>query len=99
MQKEIQDLKKKLRHAQRKRTPSNSDVSSNDEEDASYWQRLRTPPNEFFSYDEEHHHRQKYKNPPCKGLGNIAMSKVLNQISKSPFTRRIERAKLPRWFH
>ena len=26
------------------------------------------------------------------------MSKALLQISKSPFTRRIERAKLPRWF-
>ena len=27
------------------------------------------------------------------------MSKVLNQISKSPFTHKIERAKLPRQFH
>ena len=27
------------------------------------------------------------------------MSKVLNQISKSPFTHKIEGAKLPRWFH
>ena len=26
------------------------------------------------------------------------MGKALDQISKSPFTRRIERAKLPRWF-
>ena len=35
MQREIDDLKKKLRHTQRKRSPSSSDVSSNDEEDAS----------------------------------------------------------------
>ena len=27
------------------------------------------------------------------------MKKALNQISKSPFTRGIEKAKLPRWFH
>ena len=31
--------------------------------------------------------------------GNNAMSKALNQISKSPFTRKIERAKLPWQFH
>ena len=36
MQLEIDNLKKKLRHAQRKRTPSSSDISSNDEEDDSY---------------------------------------------------------------
>ena len=36
MQREIDDLKKKLRRAQRKRSPSNSDVSSNDEEDVNY---------------------------------------------------------------
>ena len=27
------------------------------------------------------------------------MSKALNQISKSPFMRKIEGARLPRWFH
>ena len=31
-------------------------------------------------------------------MGNDAMSKALHQISKSPFTRRIDRAKLPRRF-
>ena len=31
MQREIDDLKKRLRRAQRKQTPSSSDVSSNDE--------------------------------------------------------------------
>ena len=70
MQREIDNLKKKLRHAQRKQTPSSSDISSNDEEDASYRQRSRTPPSEPFSYDEEHHHWWRYKSSPRKGLGS-----------------------------
>ena len=49
MQREIDDLEKKLRCAQRKRSPSNFDVSSNDEEDTSYRRRSRTPPSESFS--------------------------------------------------
>ena len=99
MQREIDNLKKKLRHAQRKRILSSSDISSNDEEDASYRQRSRTPPSKSFSYDEEHHHKQRYKSSPRKGLGNDTMSKTLNQISKSPFTHKIERKKLPRRFY
>ena len=99
MRREIDDLKKKLRHAQWKWTLSSSDVCSNDEEDASYRRRSRTPPSESFSYNEEHHHRQRYKTSPRKGLGKNAMSKALNQISKSPFTYKIERAKLPWRFH
>ena len=99
MQREIDDLKKKLRHAQQKRSLSSSNISSNDKEDASYRRRSRIPPSESFSCDEERHHRQKYKSPPRKGVGNDVMNKALNQISKSPFTRRIEGAKLPRCFH
>ena len=38
MQREIDDLKKRLRRAQQKQSPSSSDVSSNDEEDTSYRQ-------------------------------------------------------------
>ena len=38
------------------------------------------------------------KSPSRKGLGNDAMSRVLNQISKSPFTCRIEGGKLHRRF-
>ena len=38
MQREIDDLKKQLCRAQRKQSPSNSDVSSNDEEDTIYRQ-------------------------------------------------------------
>ena len=99
MQREIDDLKKKLCHAQRKRTLSSSDVSSNDEKDASYRQMSRTPPSESFSYVEEHYHRRRYESPPRKGLGKNTMSKALNQISKSPFMHKIESVKLPHWFH
>ena len=99
MQREIDDLKKKLRCAQRKQSPSNSNVSSNDEENASYRQRSRTLPSESFSCNEKRHHRRRYKSPPRKGVGNDVMSKVLNQISKSFFTHKIEGAKLPQHFH
>ena len=99
MQLEIDSLKRKLHHAQRKRTPTSFDMSSNDEEDDSYRRRSRTPPSKTFSYDQECHHKCRYKSPPRKGLGNDNMSKALNQISKSPFTGKIEGAKLPRQFH
>ena len=49
MQREIDDLKRQLRRAQRKQSPSSSDVSFNDEEDTSYRQQLGTPPSESFS--------------------------------------------------
>ena len=99
MQLEIDQIKRKLCHARRERTPSNSNASSKDEKDASYRRRSRTPPNESFSYDKEHHHKHRYKSLPRRGLGNDAMSKELNQISKSPFTRKIERVTLPWQFH
>ena len=60
---------------------------------------MRTPPSESFSYEKEYHHERRYKSPTCRGLGNDAMSKALNQISKSPFTRKIEGAILPQQFH
>ena len=99
MQREIDQLKKKLRHAQRKGTSTPSESSSDDEKDIGYRRRSRTPPNESFSYEEEHHSERRCKSPTHRGLGNDAMSTVLNQISKSPFTHRIERAALPRRFH
>ena len=74
-------------------------MSSNDKEDDNYRRWSRTSPSETFSYDEEHHHKRRYKSPPHKGLGNDAMSKALNQISKSPFKHKIEGAKLPQRFH
>ena len=99
MQRKINDLKKKLRRVQRKRSPSNFNGSSNDEEDASHKRRSRTLPSEFFSCDEECYHRQKYKSPLHKGTGNDVINQTLNKISKSPFTCRIEGAKLLQRFH
>ena len=49
LQQEIEDLKRKLRRAQRKQTPSSSDVSSNDEGDASYRECSETPPSASYS--------------------------------------------------
>ena len=64
-----------------------------------YRQRSRTPPSESFSCEDEHFHQRKRRSPSHKGVGNDVMKKALSQISKSSFTRGIERAKLPRRFH
>ena len=99
MQREIDDLKRQLPRAQRKQSPPSSDVSSNDEEDTIYRQQSRTPPSKSFSCEEEHLHKRKRRSPSCKGVGTDVMKKAPSQISKSPFTRGIEKAKLPRRFH
>ena len=99
LQREIANLKKKLHRAQRKQTPSNSDVSSNDDENASYRQRSGTPPSESYSCEEEHSRKRKRRSPSRRGVGTNVMKKALSQISKSPFTRGIEKAKLPKRFH
>ena len=98
MQLEIDHLKRKLRHERRRQTPSISDFSSDDEEDGSYRKRSKTPSSESFSYDEDYHHERRNRSSSSKCLGNDVMSRALNQISKSPFTHRIEGRKLPRWF-
>ena len=95
MQLEIDHLRRRLCRKRRRRTPSDFDPSSDDDRDGNYRPRSRTPPCKSFSCDEDHHYERKYKGPSCKGLGNDALSRALNQISKSPFTRRIERGKLP----
>ena len=59
LQREIDDLKKKLRRAQRKQTPSSSDVSSNDDGDASYRKHSETPPSESYSCEEEHSRKRR----------------------------------------
>ena len=59
MQLEIDHLKRKLCHQRQRRTPSNSDFSSDDEENGSYKRRLKTPPSESFSYDEDYYHEHK----------------------------------------
>ena len=100
MQRGIDELKKKLHRAQRRRSSFEFESSSGDTEDITYRQRSRTPLSEFFSGDEEYSsHRQKSKNTSHKGLGNKAMNDTLNQVAKLPFTRWIEGASLPRRFN
>ena len=99
MQREIDDLKKQLRRAQRKQFPPSSDVSSNDKEDTIYKQRSRTPPSESFSCEEEHLHKRRRRIPSHREVGTDVIKKALSKISKSPFTRGIEKATFPRRFH
>ena len=61
LQQEIDDLKKRLRRAQRRR-PSPSPNTS-DEEVNEYKRRSRTPPSETFSYEEEQPHKRGHKSP------------------------------------
>ena len=97
MQLEINHLWRKLCHKQRRGTPSSSESHSDDDDD-SYRPKSRTPPDESFSCDEYRHHRRRSRSLAYRGLGNDAMSRALHQISKSPFTQRIERGKLPQQF-
>ena len=91
MQHEIDELKKKLCCAWRRRLSFGSESSFGDTEDVTYRQRSKTPPSEAFSGDEEYSsYRRKSKSTSHKGLGNKAMNEALNQVAKSPFTRRIE---------
>ena len=99
LQCEIDELKRELRHTRQECSPPCSEPSSEETDGASYRRRSRTPPSETFSYEEEHNHRHRYKSLPSRGLGNNAMNKVLSQVFKSPFTRNIEDAILPRRFH
>ena len=100
MQRKIDELKKKLRRARRRRASFESESSSGNTEDVIYRQRSRTPPSETFSGDEEYNsYRRKSKSTLHKGLGNKAMNEALNQVAKSPFTCRIEGASLPRRFN
>ena len=70
MQQEIDDLKKQLHRAQQRRSPSSSDVSSNDEEDTIYRQRSRTPPSESFSYEERASSSKETQEPVSQGSRN-----------------------------
>ena len=100
MQREIDELTKKLRRARRRRSILEFESSSEDTDDATYRQRSRTPPSETLSGDKEcSGHRRKNESPTHKGLGNKALNEVLNQVSKSPFTQWIEGASLPRRFN
>ena len=99
MQREIDELKKKLRHARRRRLSPDSEPSSEETNGATYRRRSRTLPSETFSSEEEYSHKHKNKSPTHKSLGNNALNEVLSQVARSPFTQRIEGASLPRRFH
>ena len=99
MQREIDELKKKLRRVRRRHSSPDSELSSEDIDDVTYKRRSRTPPSETFIGDEEYRHKRKNKSPTHKGLGNNAMNEALSQVTRSPFTRSIEGASLLRRFH
>ena len=98
MQLEIDRLRRRLRRKRHRGTPSSSVLSFDDDNDNSYRSKSRTPPNESFSCDQDRHYRQQKESSSRQDLGNDAMGRALNQISKSPFTRRIKGGKLPRRF-
>ena len=99
MQHEIDKLKKELRRARRRRSSPDSELPSEEVDDAMYRRKSRTPPSETFSNDEEYRLKRKNKSPTHKGLENNAMNEALNQVARFPFTRSIEGASLPRRFH
>ena len=78
MQREIDELKRELRHSRRRHSSPSSEPSSEETDGASYRRRSRTPHSKTFSYDEEYHYRSRYKSPPRRGLGNDAMNKALS---------------------
>ena len=61
MQREINDLKRKMRHAQRRRSHPSPDLPSDDESDNDYRQRSRTPQSETFSHEVRHYRRRERK--------------------------------------
>ena len=78
--------------------PPNPDILLDDENDDDYRQRSRTPLSETFSHVEERYQRCERRSPSPRGLGHDAMNRALDQLSRSPFTRRIEGATLLRRF-
>ena len=61
--------------------------------------RSRTPTNKTENDSFEDSHRERQHRPiPQENRDRDTMSKALSQISKMPFTRQIERAKLPKCF-
>ena len=98
---EIDHLHRKLQCKQQEASLLSSGTDSNG--DGNYKPRSKTPPSESFSFSsqldrEERYHKKKNKSLAPRSMGNDAMSKALHHISKSSFTCRIDRAKLPRRF-
>ena len=78
--------------------PPGTDTPLNDENDDDYKQRSKTPSSKTFYHEEERHQRRKRRSPSPRGMGHDAMSRALDQLSRSPFTRRIKEAVLLRRF-
>ena len=78
MQLEIDRLQRRLRHERQRKIHSSSNPSSDDDGDGSYRPRLRAPPSESFSYDEDRHYKCRNKSPSRKGLGSDTVSRALN---------------------
>ena len=78
LQREINDLKRKLRHAQRRQSHPSPNMPHDDENDDDFRQRSRTPSSETFSYEEERYQRRKRRSPSPRGLGHDAMSRALD---------------------
>ena len=71
MQREIDELKRKLCRTRQRRSSLESESSSEETDDATYRQRSRTLLSETFSGNEEYSsHKRKNKSPTHKGLGN-----------------------------
>ncbi|XP_075633402.1 uncharacterized protein LOC142605859 [Castanea sativa] len=98
MQREIDHLKKSLRRARRRQTPYLSNPSFEGSQGSSYRPRSKISPSDTFSYEKDDLLGRRDKKSSSRGLGNDAMSQVLYQITKSPFSRKIEKGKLPRRF-
>ena len=79
-------------------SPPSTDTPIDDKNDDDYKQRSRTPPSETFSHEEEHHQKRKHRSPSPRGMGHDAMSRALDQLSKSPFTCCIKGAAFPQRF-
>nr|XP_023929875.1 uncharacterized protein LOC112041189 [Quercus suber] len=90
LQLEVEKLKRELRHAKRRRASSYSEDDLDDEQDVSYQHKSKTPASESYTYEEESHRKRQRRSPSHEDMENDAMNRALNQISKSPFTRRIE---------
>ena len=78
LQREIDVLKRELRHARRERSPPDSEPSSEETDEASYRRRSRTPPSETFSYKEDRGHQHWHRSSPSRSLGNSTMNKALS---------------------
>ena len=63
MQREIDKLKKELHRARRRCSSPDSELSSEETDDATNRRRSRTSPSKTFSCDEEYRYKRKNKSP------------------------------------